>query len=184
MSRIRNQSHGVIHDIHSRTVGLATRMYKKKYRDLFFDVVAMAQDKYHFELLSLIVMPNHFHIMIKTNGDDVTISRIMQFIKSVFARKLNKMTGGFGAVWSERFRNTVITDQVVFLQKLMKQAHDPVRSGFVTDPRFYEYGTINAYLDVNYKSMLRVTLHEFYLELGNTPEERIEAFLVYEKAYF
>jgi len=40
-----------------------------------------------------------------------------------------------------------------------------------------------AYLDENHISPVKITLHKYFMKLGNTFKERVEKFLEYEQAY-
>jgi hypothetical protein len=53
----------------------------------------------------------------------------------------------------------------------------------VRDPRKSKYGSINVYLDENYTSPVKITLHKYFLELGNSFKERVKKFLYYEDAH-
>ena len=96
------------------------------------DVLNLALEKYDFELVSYSIMDNHFHFYIKTLDDGETISRIMQFIKSQFARRYNRMMDRTGPFWNERFTNLIVertkdpvqTFWIVFLYV----GYNPVRS--------------------------------------------------------
>ena len=62
-------------------------------------------------------------------------------------------------------------------------AYNPVRKEFVLDPRDYKWGSINFYLDHKYTCRVEIVLHEHFLSLGDTFEEQVKEFLVYEDAY-
>ena len=156
-------------------------------KDLFVQVIQMAQEKYQFELNKFIPMDNHFHFIIRTLNDEHTISKIIQYIKSVFARKYNRIMNRTGPVWNERFKSKIVEEakkpRVYFVTLLWYIAYNPVRKGIVSDPRDYKYSSINSYLDENYICMVKITFHPFYLDLGSTFEERRRILLEYEDRY-
>ncbi len=162
-------------------------MGSPKMKTLMIDVLNLALEKYHFELIGYTIMDNHFHLYIKTVTYGENISRIMQFIKSQFARRYNRMMNRTGPFWNERFYD-VITEltpnpRETFFNTILYLGYNPVRSGVVNDPRDYPYSSINKYLDENHLSPVKLTLHEYFLELGTTFKECANRFLVYEDMY-
>ena len=77
-------------------------------KDLLIDVLVMAQNKYSFEIIYYTIMDNHFHFIFRTIEDGETVSRIMQFIKSQFARRYNRKMNRTGPFWNERFKDSII----------------------------------------------------------------------------
>jgi putative transposase len=172
--------------VSSRCIELRNMLAHDYFKELLIDVMKLALDKYDFEIISYQIMDNHFHFIIRTVDDLATISKIMQYIKSRFAVKYNKLMKRKGPFWNERFKDEIINyceDPTLYLNRLLwKLAYDPVRKKKVLDPREYRYGCINVYLDENYKPPIKITYHEYFLNLGNTFLERVKKFLYYKKA--
>jgi len=61
-------------------------------KDLFIEVISRAKKKYDFSLDNFVIMGNHFHFLIKP-GKKESLSKIMQWILSVFAMAYNRITG-------------------------------------------------------------------------------------------
>jgi len=156
-------------------------------KDLMLNVINMALVKYEFEMIEYTIMNNHFHFYIKTHKNGETISRIMQFIKSQFARRYNRLMDRTGPFWNERFSDTIIelteNPEQTFWDVFMYIAYNPVRSKYVIDPRQYSYGSFRSYLDEKYISPVPITLHEFFRKLGNTFHERVKKLLEIEEVY-
>lgn len=171
----------------SRCIETRPLMRQSMVKNLMIIIINQALDKYTFQLIAYTIMDNHFHFYIRTVHDGETISRIMQYIKSQFARRFNQMTGRTGPFWNERFKDTMIefsSDPVrLFFIILFYILYNPVRSKVVNDPRLYAYGSINANLDENYKSPVKITQHPYFLTLGSTFKERVEKFLKLEEMY-
>jgi REP element-mobilizing transposase RayT len=184
---LRNVSQGLTHHVYSRCHGkryLLLSKYGKKY---FIEAIMECQKKYDFMLIAAEIVGNHIHLIIKTNLGKQTISRIMQYIKARIAEKYNKATGKTGAFWNERFGSTVMEEaknpEEYLLWLLWYIGYNPVRKGLSRNPRTNDIGFINCYLDKNYAAPIRITLHDFFSELGDTFEECVKRFLCYEEAY-
>ena len=171
----------------SRCIEKKSLMRSKKIKDLMHEVLNQALERYDFELISYSIMDNHFHFYIKTLKNGETISRIMQFIKSQFARRYNRMMDRTGPFWNERFNNLIIerTDNPVqtFWSVFFYVGYNPVRSKYVNDPRKYAYGSFRAYVDKEYISPVPITLSEYFLKLGDTFDERMKKLLEFEELY-
>jgi putative transposase len=150
-------------------------------------VINIALDKYDFELIQLEFVENHFHIVIKTTNDGETISRIMQYIKARITERFNRATNRTGTFWNERFKSKIIEHSndpcSYFLYLMWYIAYNPVRKGRFNDPRESDFGTIRAYLEEDFVPKVRITLHNIFLDLGNSFSECVAKFLMYEKIY-
>ncbi len=157
------------------------------FKDIMLDTLKSAMGKYNFELIAYEILHNHFHFIIRTVEGGESISRIMQYIKSRFAQHYNRINKREGAFWSERFKSKIIeysdNPKVYLLWLLWYLGFNPVRKKIVSDPRKSKYGSINVYLDENYKSPVKITIHKYFIQLGNSFKERVRMFLYYEDAH-
>jgi len=171
----------------SRCIDRSMMMKHRKMKDLMLKVMNMAMEKYHFELINYVIMDNHFHFYIRTVIGGESISRIMQFIKSQYARRYNRMNGRIGPFWNERFSDTIIEysedPEEVFNYINQYIMYNPVRAGYVSDPRDYRYGCIHFYLDESYVPPVKLTHHKYFLKLGKTFKERSRKFRAYEEKF-
>jgi len=162
-------------------------MGKDSIKGLIMPVLVKTMDKYMLEFISYVIMDNHVHFVIKTVVGGATISQIMQYAKSNTAQQYNKKMGRTGAFWNERFKDVIVEHQKepekYFNWLMWYLGFNPVRAGLAGDPRDYKYSAIMACLDENYVSPIKITLHKYFMKLGNTFEERRNKFLEYEEAY-
>ncbi|MBN2159062.1 MAG: transposase [Spirochaetes bacterium] len=173
--------------ITSRCIEKRPLMQSDKMKELMHDVINLAADKYNFKLVAYTLMDNHFHFYIKTVKKGETISRIMQFIKSQYARRYNRMMNRIGPFWNERFHDTIVEKSSnpidVFLYILVYIGFNPVRSKYVKDPRDYPFSSYRSYVDEDYVPPVKITLHDYFLNLGSTFKERANKLLEYEDRY-
>ncbi len=106
---------------------------------LFMNVVERARAKYSFSIDNFCVMENHFHLIIQPAKGE-SLSRIMQWIMSVFAMALNKRNGWKGHVWGERFYSTIISSFKAFIEVFDYIDTNPVKAGIARRPRDWQYG--------------------------------------------
>jgi len=183
----RIQEPNLTYNLGSQCINRDPRMAPEKFKEGFIEVLRKAKEKYEFELISYCIMDNHIHLIIHTVEGGAPISRIMQYIKSRFARWYNKMMNRIGPFWNERYWDTIVQhakDAVNYLLWLLWYlGFNPVRAGKCANPRTYKYSSINAYLEENAHKEVAITQHEYFLKLGATFKERVKKFLVYEELY-
>jgi putative transposase len=122
------------------------------------------QNKYEFIILGYVIMPSHFHWIIKTEPEKGNISEIMRDIKKYTAwdvlEKLEKENqklletfrkgvkrGQKQQFWIHRFDDQAIRNDKMFWTKL-KYIHDnPVKAGLSADVLDYKYSSARNYIN-------------------------------------
>jgi len=134
------------------------------FKERFLEVIRRAKTKYRFTILNFCIMGNHIHLIIqpfcakpaKGKPDQsapevkssenlpqiASLSKIMQWVLSVFARQYNKTRGIIGHVWYDRFHSTILTDYSHYLRTFIYVMRNPVRAKIVHEPTEYPYNGI------------------------------------------
>jgi putative transposase len=108
-------------------------------KNLFLAVLRRAKKKFNFQIKNFCLMNNHLHLLIKP-GDKESLSRIMQWILSVFAMSWNRKHHLTGHVWGERFFSRIIPGMVGFLRVFMYIDDNPVNAQIAGRPWEWEFG--------------------------------------------
>jgi len=178
---------GVTYHTYSRCRGKQNLLRSKHGKKYLIEAILMCQEKYNFELIAAEPVGNHIHLVIRTLEKNETISQIMQYIKSRIAEKYNRGTGETGPFWNERYGCSIIEEsehpENYLLWLLWYIGYNPVKKRLSRDPRENEIGFINCYLFNSYQTPVKITPHQFFLNLGSTFEECVKKFLFYEEAY-
>ncbi|PKL15901.1 MAG: hypothetical protein CVV49_19005 [Spirochaetae bacterium HGW-Spirochaetae-5] len=188
MPRIpRTIKQGVTYHTYTRCRGKLNLLRSRHGKKYLIEAIIMCQEKYSFELIAAEPVGNHIHLVIRTLENEETISRIMQYIKSRIADKYNRGTGGTGPFWNERFGSAIIEEsdnpENYLLWLLWYIGFNPVKKRLSRDPRENDIGFINCYLIKDYTAPVNITLHNYFIKLGETFEECVKKFLFYEEAY-
>jgi REP element-mobilizing transposase RayT len=118
---------------------------KKEEKKHFLDVIRRAKDKYSFHLMNFSIMGNHFHFIIKpTNGS--SLSRILQWIESVYAMDWNRRHGTTGHFWGERFHSRVIIGHKDLAKVMNYVDENPVRAGLAKKASDWEFSGLHHFL--------------------------------------
>jgi REP-associated tyrosine transposase len=102
-------------------------------------------------LHAVVVMPDHVHLLLMPlrdeNGWPVPLVDILQCMKSVTARKINKVLGKSGPVWEEESFDHVLRSDESLKEKCEYIRQNPVEAGLVRNPE--DYGWL--WVDPNFK---------------------------------
>ena len=165
---LRYIASNITYHVFTRCRNLENYFKDDYYKAVCEEVLAYVAKVYKFHLNYYVFMDNHLHLAITTENDEHTISKIMQLIKSMIAKRMNKLLGICGPFWNERFGSTL----AYFFPALCSYlAYNPVRKGSCNDPSDYKFGSPDVYRKKDGKSRLKITLHKHFLALGDTLEE-------------
>jgi len=113
-----------------------------------FELLWTSIDRYKlektFDLLSWVVLPDHFHIIIDPRNNNV--SDLMKSIKISFSIKYKKLTGNTGRVWQNRFWDHIIRNDRDLNNHLDYIHYNPVKHGFVHSPGDWKFSSFQDYL--------------------------------------
>ena len=108
-------------------------------KELFVSVLARARKKYKFRLENFTVMGNHYHLVLQPAPGE-SLSRIMQWIMSVFAMAYNAKCGLTGHVWGQRFFSKIIDSYHDFIRTFRYIDGNPVAALIIENPRDWPFG--------------------------------------------
>jgi REP element-mobilizing transposase RayT len=138
MRKNRNLVNGAYYHVTARINRKDGFLLMKPAKLLFLKVLKEAQKKYKFILRNFTVMSNHYHLLIQPI-DGTSLSRIMQWINSVFAIRINKLLGSNGHVWGQRFWSRVVEGIVDYVRVGIYINQNPVVEEFVTRSEDWEF---------------------------------------------
>lgn len=107
-------------------------------KEMFLCILESAKKRYRFKLKHFCIMNNHIHLLIEPLSG-TSLSRLMQWILSVFAIRFNKMFGQIGHVWYDRFKSKIIRSFQQLINTLQYISDNPVKAGICKNNRNYAY---------------------------------------------
>lgn len=158
------EAHGEVFFITSAVVGFIDVFNDKRVCDIFVECLRFYQERGDLILLAWVLMPHHFHLIVKC-GIEKNISAIIGNIKRYTARRVGQLLPDIGmthildlirqaasgepgkgtALWKPRFDGFVITSEDTLRQKINYIHNNPVRKGFVEEPRLWCYSSALEY---------------------------------------
>lgn len=163
-NRQHYESYGNLFFITSVVVGHISMFNHNQYSDIFVSSLKFYQDRGDITLIAWVLMPNHFHLIAKTNNVS-NISTVIGGLKRYTSRKVGELLqktdnlklikllreaaiqepGKATTIWKPRFDSLVITSEEVLKQKIDYIHTNPVRKGLVDEPTQWYYSSASAY---------------------------------------
>lgn len=113
---------------------------------MFIAILVRARSKFDFTVVNICIMENHFHLMIRP-GNEESLSCIMQWILSCFAKRFNRHYGIQGHVWYDRFKSFVVGSLRQFQRTFAYISENPVRAGLAETAGEYKYNGLSFIRD-------------------------------------
>jgi REP element-mobilizing transposase RayT len=114
-------------------------------KELLICIMQLAKVKYNFIFYNFCIMDNHIHFIIEPLGS-TNLSKIMQWILGVFAKRYNKIRGVKGHVWYDRFKSNILADIFQYINTYIYIMRNPVEAGIVKTLTDYHYNGISFML--------------------------------------
>jgi putative transposase len=139
MRNLRKLRDGAQYHVTARINRSELLLLPEEDKKLLLAVIGRAKKRYRFQVKNFCIMNNHLHLLIKPY-DDESLSRIMQWILSVFAMSWNRKHNIHGHVWGERFYSRIIEGIVDFLRTFIYIDDNPVNAQLINRSWEWRFG--------------------------------------------
>ncbi len=140
---------------------------------VYLDKLKDASKKYHVAVHVYVLMTNHVHILASPTNE-MGISRMMQSIGRYYVRYINQTYNRTGTLWEGRYKSTLVDSEQYHLVVSRYIELNPVRAGMVAHPGEYPWSSYQG--NGLGKVIKLLTPHEIYTALGESAEERQQAY--------
>jgi len=113
-------------------------------KGLFLSSLARYKKRFGFKLYGLVIMDNHFHLLLETNETN-DISKVMQSFLLSFGNRYRKRHHYAGHLWESRFQSRLLVNEVYVLECLDYIHNNPVKAGVVAKPEDYPWSSFFFY---------------------------------------
>jgi len=118
--------------------------------NVFWETVALVQKFHPFELMAYVILPDHFHWLIRPENDTGNYSSIMHSLKRNFTLNFKKAYGLSGSIqyWQYGFWDRVIRSEKEF-GRILRYIHwNPVKHHYVDLPEDWLHSSYGDWSDV------------------------------------
>lgn len=120
---------------------------KESIKEMFLGILKEAKTKKHFKfgIINFCIMDNHVHLILRIDPGE-SLSRLMQWVLSVFGRRFNIIFKRKGHVWYDRFKSQLLEAQKNICNAFRYVMNNPVKANIVTKAHNYTYNGITFIL--------------------------------------
>jgi putative transposase len=113
-------------------------------RDVLLRILANVRDRYDFDLVGYVVMPEHVHLLM-SEPKMGTPSTVLQVLKERASRRLGR--GSSPRFWQSRFYDFNVWSHKKKVEKLLYMHMNPVKRGLVAHPADWVWSSFGFYKD-------------------------------------
>lgn len=131
---------------HVLSRGLERRNIYKTVRDRerYLEILEESVFRYHLKIHSYCLMSNHYHLLIQTLDDNLSIA--MKYINGSYATYFNAKYKRVGPLFSSRFKS-VLVEENPYILELSRYIHlNPVRAGMVDKAESYRWSSYRDFI--------------------------------------
>ena len=111
-------------------------------RELFLNLLARVNARFHWICHAYCLMNNHYHLVIET--PDGNLSRGMRQLNGVYTQTFNQRHGRVGHVFQGRFKAILVQKDSHFLEVCRYVVLNPVRAKTISHPRQWKWSSYRA----------------------------------------
>jgi putative transposase len=109
--------------------------------EVFVGLMKNAQERSRLELLAWCLMPNHLHLVVRSQTDD-GLARWMHWLLTTHAQRHRSRYATSGHIWQGRYRLFPIQRDGHLLRVLRYVERNPVRAGLVASSREWRWSSL------------------------------------------
>lgn len=118
MGRIRRGYYSkAFHHVYNRGNNRMGVLKRDEEKALFLSTLVHYKKRFEFRLYGLVIMDNHFHMLLETNATN-DISKVMQAVLLSFGNKYRKIHNYTGHLWQSRFQSRLLDNEGYALECL------------------------------------------------------------------
>lgn len=163
---------GAKYHITVRGIRRTNLFHDREDRDFYLSLLEESKGRYPFILHTFCLMTNHIHLQIQSK--DTSISKIMNFINTKYAKYFNKKYHHSGHVFEKRYGSELI-DSSEYELELSNYIHlNPLKANMVAKLEDYPWSSYPAYAQLVTSSLV-----ETKQILSYFPEPQVEQYKAY-----
>ena len=134
---------GDIYHALNRGNGRQTIFRKPEDYEAFLRVFAEGLERYAVELFSFVLMPNHWHLVLRP-GKDGEMGRLLRWVTATHTLRYHShyQTAGEGHIYQSRFKSFPVASDEHFLVVCRYVERNPLRANLVDRAEDWQYGSL------------------------------------------
>jgi len=134
---------GAIYHALNRGNAQQTIFHKAEDYDAFLHLLAEGLNRYPIELFSFVLMPNHWHMVLRPL-EDGQMGRMLRWVTATHTLRFHShdQTSGQGRLYQSRFKSFPVAGDSHFLVICRYVERNPLRAGLVRKAEQWQYGSL------------------------------------------
>lgn len=114
-------------------------------RNRFLNILERVHEKYSFSIIAYCIMPNHYHLLIRPNGQ--SLSKIMGSINLRYSLYYKQRYGHRGTIYDQRFFSSIISNPKHLIDVSIYIHCNPIhcQSPLSTTAESYQFSSYRSY---------------------------------------
>ena len=119
---------------------------------LLFDTLRCVRDLHPFRLLAYVILPDHFHWLMRVDDAGGNFSKVMHSVKRNYTLNYKKAHGVTDTLnlWQARFWDHVIRDEHDLGNHFDYIHWNPVKHGYTLTPKDWPHSTFQHWFELGY----------------------------------
>ena len=149
--RPRVEKAGFHHVINRGVARGAIFLDEDDYR-IFLEILEVAKERYNFMVHSLCLMGNHYHLLIETKHENLSL--IARQINSKYAQYFNRKQNRIGPLWQGRFKSWFVYDDSYLFVLFKYIEQNPIKAKMTKKIGQYRWSSSSFVLNGEYLELL------------------------------
>ena len=166
----RQQSGSGIYHVIMRGINRQTIFEDEEDNNRLIETLKKYKDISSYRLFAYCLMGNHFHLLLKTEGED--LAQIMKRVAGSYVYWYNLKYERSGHLFQDRFKSESVESDRYFLAVLRYIHQNPINAGLCSKAEEYDYSSYNDYisgrsklLDIEY--VFSIIDRDSFIEMSN-----------------
>ena len=143
----------------------------------FLKILKKTKDLYQYKLYSYVLMPNHIHLEIKDEKNN--LSKFMHSMQLAYVSYFNKKYNRVGHLFENRFKSKAI-ENARYILNLQRYIHQNPQNAYISTVEEYKWSSYKEYL---YKNFL-IDKEEILGLFSNDMNEGLNLFIDFNKQIY
>ncbi len=139
MDKKRNFYKDTYHHLYNRGVNKNNIFFEKENYLFFLKKMKFYKTKYNISILTYCLMPNHFHLFLKQQTEEFSISAFISSLLNSYTKSINKRYKRSGTLFESKTKSKEITDENYFMWVIKYILDNPVKANLVNQISEWEF---------------------------------------------
>jgi putative transposase len=172
--RYNNISQGHYYHVFNRGVNKQTIFFSNDNYRYCLRLIGKYAEKFSIQVVTYCLMPNHYHLLIRQDGD-VPISKFIQGIFNSYVQAVNKQQSRSGPLFEGRFKH-VLVDRDEYLMHLMRYIHlNPVTANLAARSEDWPYSNYQEFTERRNGKLVDLSVKDMFFPSTSDYENFVKA---------